>query len=233
MGLEIHHTTIEMFSPLWLKGLITTTIVAAVLIAAGKRNSEVRDVIRKVSGVFLLALAVLLHVYLMYLGTWSLQQSLPLQLCSLSGILSGIVLLWPNQTAYELLLYWGIPGAFYSLLTPEMTQGSGGLFVYEYYISHGGIIFSALYLSSAYQMRPRKNSWLKIFLYSQILLPVVGAADYLFDANYMYFRSKPEVSNPFVIGEWPWYIIGLELALLLHFFIVYLPFHYKRNTAIA
>ena len=37
---------------------------------------------------------------------------------------------------------------------------------------------------------------------------------------------KPIAKNPFLIGEWPWYIIGIELAALLHFFIVYLPFAY-------
>ena len=60
--------------------------------------------------------------------------------------------------AYELLLYWDIPGTFYSLLTPEMTQGEGGLFIHEYYISHGGIIFSALYLTIVYGMYPREFS---------------------------------------------------------------------------
>ena len=222
-----HHEVITMFSPLWWKGLLTIIFFITLVIYLGKKFSPLKEKIRIGCGVFLVAIAVLLHVYLIYHGRWNVQTSLPLQLCSLSGVLSGIVLLWRNQTAYELLLYWGIPGAFYSLLTPEMTQGSGGLFIYEYYISHGGIIFSALYLSIVVNMRPRKLSWLKIFFWSQFLLPVVGLADYYFEANYMYLRAKPEVENPFVIGVWPWYIAGLEVAMLVHFYLVYLPFYLR------
>ena len=33
----------------------------------------------------------------------NIQSSLPLNLCNLSGILSGLILLFPNQTAYEFL----------------------------------------------------------------------------------------------------------------------------------
>lgn len=224
---------IEMFSPLWWKFLSITILSITALIILGKKIPKLKEKIRLITGIMLLSLAILLHIYLIYLGKWNLRTSLPLQLCSISGILSGVVLLWREQTAYELLLYWGIPGAFYSLLTPEMTQGSGGLFIYEYYISHGGIIFSALYLSLVFQMRPRKHSWSKIFLYSQLLLPIVGLVDYLFDANYMYLRYKPEVQNPFVLGEWPWYIIGLEVAMFVHFYIVYLLFVlYKKSTSL-
>jgi len=35
------------------------------------------------------------------------------------------------------------------------------------------------------------------------------------------------VNNPFIIGEWPWYILILEAVGLLHFLIVYLPFGLK------
>src|SRR5437764_15110945 len=108
MRLTIHHTTIDMFSPLWQLGLGATIAAVTGLIIIGKANPAASEIIRKITGLLLVAIAVLLHIYLLYLGTWNVQTSLPLQLCSLSGILSGIVLLWRNQLAYELLLYWGI-----------------------------------------------------------------------------------------------------------------------------
>ena len=223
-----HHEVIEIFSPLWWKFLSATVITVAVLIFLGKKIPAAKEIIRKICGALLVAVSILLHVYLIYLVKWNLHTSLPLQVCSLSGILSGVVLLWHNQFTYELLLYWGIPGAFYSLLTPEMTQGSGTVFIYEYYISHGGIIFSALYLSMVYGMCPRKYSWLRIFLFSQLLLPVAGTADYFLNANYMYLRAKPEVQNIFFAGDWPWYILVLDAVMLFHFIIVYLAFKLKR-----
>jgi uncharacterized membrane protein YwaF len=44
----------------------------------------------------------------------------------------------------------------------------------------------------------------------------------------MYLAIKPNVENPFLIGDWPYYIIGLELAVVLHAILVYLPFYFKK-----
>lgn len=226
------HETIEMGSALWWRLLLSTLVIVALLILSGKRYPVARNAIRKISGWTLVAVALLLHVYLVYLGTWNIKTSLPLQLCSLSGILSGVVLLWNNPFAYELLLFWGIPGALYSLLTPEMTQGSGTVFIFEYYISHGGIIFSGLYLTIVYKMHPRKFSWLKVFLFTQLIIAVAGIADYFLEANYMYLRDKPLVSNPFIIGDWPWYIFMLEVAGIVHFYLLYLLIHLNSKKSL-
>ena len=79
-------------------------------------------------------------------------------------------------------------------------------------------------------MKPQTVSWWKVLLWSQILLPVIGLINWILNANYMYLSVKPIVNNPFLMGEWPWYIISIELASLLHFFIVYLPFVYLYHS---
>ena len=48
----------------------------------------------------------------------------------------------------------------------------------------------------------------------------------------MYLAHKPIADNPFLIGEWPWYIIGLELVLILHIAIIYLPFAIKKRFSV-
>ena len=48
----------------------------------------------------------------------------------------------------------------------------------------------------------------------------------------MYLAEKPMVDNPFLIGEWPWYIVGLELVLILHIAIIYLPFALKNRFSL-
>ena len=45
----------------------------------------------------------------------------------------------------------------------------------------------------------------------------------LLDANYMYLCQKPIVDNPLVIGEWPYYIIFIELIALINFWLLYQP----------
>ncbi len=135
------------------------------------------------------------------------------------------------QWLFEILYYWGIPGAFHSFLTPEYTLGSEGWMFIDYYLEHGGIWLGAFYLIFVYGMKPRKGSWWKIFLYSQLLVIFVSFLNMAIDANYMYTCEKPIVENPFVFGEWPWYFLGIELAGLLHFIIVYLPYGLKYRKA--
>ena len=227
----IPHETIEIFSLIWWQSNIATIGIIFTLLILGKWFSlENRERLAKFIGIILILRAIGIHFYWDYIGIWTIESSLPLHLCGLSSILSGTILFWRKQWVYECLFFWGIPGAFHSLLTPEFTVGTSGFLFYEYYISHGGIILSAIYLTWVLGMKPRQGSWLKIFLYSQLLLPVIGFINYMINANYMYLCIKPIANNPILIGEWPWYIISIELAGLLHFFIIYLPFGLRYRT---
>jgi hypothetical integral membrane protein (TIGR02206 family) len=192
-------------------------------------NQKTKEYIATTSGVLLLGVALFSPLYQWALGEWTPQSSLPLNLCSLSALLSGIVLLRPTQGAFEILLYWGLSGATYSLITPEMTLGYSDWNLVDYYVSHAGIIFSGLYLSLVCGMRPGRGSWQKVFLLTQFVALVVGIVDKLVGANYMYLMQKPAVSNPFFAGEWPWYILVLEVALLLHFYVIYLLFRNRKT----
>jgi hypothetical integral membrane protein (TIGR02206 family) len=223
------HVIVEILGDYWWKGVLFSTAGIFALLIIGKLIPQKnKNLFTVASGLSLVFINAFIHFYQISRGEWSAQSSLPLNLCSLSAILSGIVLLWRNQLAFEFLLYWGIPGAAYSILTPEMTLGNEGWYTYDYYISHAGIIFSALYLVWFLNMRPGPLSWWKVFLYSQILLITVGIIDKLIGANYMYALEPPVVDNPLVIGKWPWYILGFEVAGIFHFFLLYFFFR-KRS----
>ena len=201
------------------------------LLILGKfSNSKNKELLAKTIGSVLILREIVIHFYWYHLGIWTIESSLPLHLCGLSAILSGIVLFWRNQLAYECLYFWGLPGGFHSLLTPEFTHGTQGFLFFEYYLSHGGILLSALYLTLLLDMRPRKHSWWKIFLWSQFLIPIIGSINWFLNANYMYICDKPLAENPLLFGEWPWYFLGLELVAILHFFIIYLPFVSQNRT---
>ncbi len=229
----IPHETIPLFGRIWWQANLVTGVIILLIILLGKRSTPSQvNTLKKVIGIIMISRAVLIHPYLMYLNRWAVESSLPLQMCGVSAILAGVVMFTDNQWVYEFLWYWGIPGAFHSLLTPEFTSGKEGFLFMEYYLSHGGIIGAALFATIVLRRRPRKDSWWKVFLWSQLILPVIGGVNWLLDANYMYLCVKPIVNNPFIIGEWPWYILGLEVAGLLHFLVVYLPFgiQYRRQV---
>ena len=228
----IPHETLEIFSTLWWKSNSATLILIVVFLLLGWwTNHKNREKLAKFIGVVLIIRTIGVHSYWDYLGIWNIESSLPLHLCGLAAILSGVVIFWRKQLAYECLYFWGLTGAFHSLMTPEFTHGREGLLFYEYYLSHGGIILSAIYLSWILGMRPRKGAWWKIFLWSQLLVPIIGLINWSLNANYMYLCIKPIVNNPFLIGEWPWYFLGMECATIIHFFVIYLPFAYLYSSA--
>jgi len=230
----IPHETLEIFSSTWWQTNLITIGIIGLLIFLGKSiNKKNRELLAKLIGAILIFRTIGIHFYLNHLNLWTIESNLPLHLCGLSAILSGIVLFWRKQWAYECLYYWGLPGAFHSFLSPEFTSGTEGLLFFEYYLSHGGIFLSALYITLLLDMKPRKNSWWKIFLWSQLLIPTIGTINWILNANYMYMCTKPIAENPLLFGEWPWYFIGMEIAALLHFFIIYIPFisTYKTQSS--
>ena len=228
----IPHESLEIFSNLWWQTNLITIGTIILLLFLGKRaNPKQKEALAKAIGAVLIFRTVGVHFYWDYLDIWKIESSLPLHLCGLAAILSGLVLFWRKQIAYECLYYWGLPGAFHSIMTPEFTIGTYGLLFFEYYLSHGGIILSAIYLTWILGMRPRKGSWWKIFFWSQLLVPIIGSINWILDANYMYLCIKPIAQNPFLIGDWPWYLLGIEFVAIIHFFAIYLPFFYLYHSA--
>ena len=228
----VEHEFIDLFGRLWWTTNLSTAIIIFSLIYIGmKLPNEVQHKFGQVCGVFLILRNFWIHYYQIHLNLWTVESSLPLHLCGVSAILSGIVLVTRNQKLYELLFYWGIPGGYISIVTPEFTIGTQGWLFLDYYISHGGIIFAALYCTLIFRMRPSQGSWLRIFLWSQLFIPVVGVFNYLLGSNYMYINAPPEVENPFVVGDAPFHLIGFELAGFLHFWLLSLPFrkYYKES----
>lgn len=218
----LNHEILKPFSSLWWEAtLISTAFIAAIIWMFKNSNPEMRNFGRISLGIVLILLALLIHPYLFFLGKWSVQSSLPLHLCTFSGLLAGFIMIWPNKPGFEFLAYWGIPGGFHSILTPEFVHSSQGFLFIEYYMLHGGIILAPLFLSIVHDMKLRSGSWLKTFLWTQLAIPVVGTINWILGSNYMYLAEKPVADNPFIIGDWPWYILILEAACLIHFFIIY------------
>ena len=140
------HETIDLFTQeWWIVNFITiTTITLLLLYAKSLKNSRLIK-FTYLCGIFLCSRVIFMQFYQVYIDKWFAASSIPIHLCGLAAILSGLVILKRNQLAYECLFYWGLAGAFHSLLTPELTLGKSDSIIYaDYFISHGGIIFSAL-----------------------------------------------------------------------------------------
>ena len=214
----------------WRNNIITFSIIFSLLFI-GKKLNKKTNLFNLILGSILVIRIPWNQYYQFQIGQWDPQWSLPLQMCSLSSLFSGLILIIHNlninskykNLLFEFLLYWSV-GAFYSFITPQFTTGTEGLIYYDYYVSHGGILFSILFCRIYLGYKPRKSSWLKIFLYSQPILLIIHSINYLIggQANYFYTMYPPAVDNPLVIGAYPTHIILMNTFALIHFYFIYL-----------
>ena len=224
------HIVMQPFSSDWfLWNSVTLFVVAFIILVSLNSKPSFKTKLAYLMGIVVALEFFLIQYYYIQQGIWTVQDSLPFHLCRLMWFLSLFAILARKQIAFELLLFVGMIGGIHSMFTPEFTHGISPILMLDYFIVHGGLILIPLYCVFVLGMRPRKNAWYKSILYLQIFVVGVALIDYFLGANYMYLVLKPEVENPFLIGNWPYYIIGLELATLLHAFLVYLPFYYKNH----
>ncbi|PHX91546.1 MAG: TIGR02206 family membrane protein [Flavobacteriales bacterium] len=220
-NLNSHHWIIPLGSPTHIViNIVFWTIFLLYLVFSGRVSEKIRMGMGQFIGILALANFAYGQLNEIDKGIWTLKLSLPLQLCSLSSLLAGYTILRGSQIGYEFLIYWGA-GAIQSYVTPEITNGEGLFNLFDYCISHGCIILGSVYLSLRMGYKPRKGSWWKVFLYTQLVLPIIGGINWILGANYMFLCQKPLANNPFVMGEWPWYLLGLELVIIVHFYVFY------------
>ena len=225
------NVAVQPLSELWWGGLISSTsAILFLLLLFNKSLKSYQLLFMKSLSIMLFFSWIYGHYNAMFISnSWSLEYNLPLHLCRIS-IIIGMIALWkPKQWMYEWLLFLSIPSGIHSILTPEFTQGISTYLIFDFYLVHASLIFIPLFLTFNRGMLPRRNAWKRMFLYVQIPLSIIFPLNFYLGSNYMYLAHKPIADNPFLIGEWPWYIACLELVLILHIAIIYLPFAIKKR----
>lgn len=188
--------------------------------------------------VFLICRMLVFHLVALTLGVWDVEHILPFHLCGIASLMCIFILFKYNQSIYEFLLLLGMPGAVWALLTPQINIHEPFYMYIDYFINHAMIIFVPIYLTFYHGKKPRKKSYLKIFITMNLLvIPLVLVINIFLkkflsveSVNYMYLMSPPQADNPLIINGWS-YMIGLELVALIHMFLVYsfFTFIYNRN----
>ena len=232
----ITHKLIPPFSiEWWVYNVITFFLIVITIWIGDKLSSKNEKTLTLGIACLFIFEFFFMDFYNIYIGMWSLQDSLPLHLCGIMWFFAIYMLITKKQWAFELLLFIGMPGGIHSLLTPELTHGVSLIHKIDFFLAHGGLILAPFYAIFVLKMWPRKSSWIFSFLKLQLLVITVGALNYLLESNYMYLAKPPIANNPLIpnensfFGQWPYYIIIFEIAVLLHAFLINLPFLLKEK----
>ena len=212
--------TIDLFTQEWVvNNLFSAAVVFSTLTLAKRAQAtRVDQLLSFMSGVLFVSF-IYENVFYNVNDNWTLQNNLPLHLCGISSLICMFFPLIKNKKPWlEFVFYSGIIGGFQSLFTPQMNHYDGNPIMYLlYYVDHLSIIIIPLIMYFHLKIELGLFSWLKALLWLNILAGLIMPLNFYLDANYMYLNRPPDVDNPFIIGQWPYYILNLEVVALLLF----------------
>ena len=127
------------------------------------------------------------------------------------------------------LFYCGLWGGLMAILTAQINDYDGSIFKYlQSYSSHGTIILIPLYMFHHLEYELTKFSWLRVLLILNILMLIIIPFNFEVGSNYMYLAEAPNIKNPLVFGDWPYYILNWEFFILILFYLSYVLFTRKK-----
>ena len=215
---------IEFLSSEWIRNTSFAVLIILSYLLFGKflkTNDKLK--FAKIISIILIITTITGHSRNIINGYWNISENLPLQLCGISNLIACFILFIPkNKTLFEFFYYAGIIGAIQAFLTPQINNFDGTNYEYvEYYISHGGILLLPIYMFNNLGYKLRKFSWLKVLIYLNILLVFIMPLNFKINSNYMYLAYPPNVDNPLIIGEWPYYVMYWEIIIVIFTYTLY------------
>lgn len=205
------------------------------LAALTRRQAALDKPVRWLLAALIIADRILWLVLIEREGWVSAQNLLPMHLCDWASIAAAITLIWPNQRSYELAYFWAFAGTLQAMLTPELAVDFPDLRFVVFFVSHGTVITSVLYLTLARGMRPYPSSIPRAAAWSLVYMATAMAINALAGTNFGYLRTKPFTHSLFdYLAPWPWYIPELVLIGIVSLLIYYAPFFiwdHRRKAA--
>jgi hypothetical integral membrane protein (TIGR02206 family) len=184
---------------------------------------------------------IILNIFYLVIDAYRIGHHLPFHLCGMSVVLIPFMFFITNEkakkTLYELIFFWGLGGATQALLTPDIGVFNFPHFRYfSFFISHGAIVASAIYITFIKGYKPTIKSVGKVLLFTNALILLMFGVNYLaqfappYEVGNYFFLSYPPVDGSVIdvmvdiFGPAPRYVIGLEIMGILIFTALYLPF---------
>ncbi len=202
----------------WVRNNLIALISMLSVLALGRfLNKKQNTYVLYAMGLILVFSSIYSPLRSYLIGNWNTATDLPLHLCGISGLICAILpFLKRKQVLFDFVFYTGIIGGIMSMLTPQMNSYDGSQFAYlEYYVRHSIILVMPIYFLQNYGMELTKKSMIRTFIALNVLLAIIMPFNFYVGGNYMYLAEPPQVKNPLVIGEWPYYVLWFEVFMIV------------------
>ncbi|PMB03359.1 TIGR02206 family membrane protein [Fischerella thermalis CCMEE 5273] len=160
------------------------------------------------------------HVWNAWNRQWTLQHSLPLQLCSVTMLLSAVLLVTRSPRLFPFVYFCGWAGALQALLTPVLEFSYPHFRFFHFFIAHGAILWMIVYMIRVEGFRVGFRSIVPVLLQLNLLALLVWVVNAVTGGNYLFVSRKPEY--PSLLDSW--YLLSLEVVAVGMFVLLWLPF---------
>ncbi len=152
---------------------------------------------------------------------------------SASIVLSIWLLISYNQKVMDVLFYWGLIMVPQAIITPGIYRyGFPHLRFFHIFLIHFMVLFTVIYYMKVEKKRLSKPHLKYVIIMTHLYAFGVFVVNMIFSTNYMFIGRKtnlPSLIN--YLGEWPYYIISLDVIMILLFVVLNkLYLRYERNN---
>ena len=223
--MDTQNYIIEFMSDEWIRNTIISVCLILIILFLSNNffNKDQKLKIVKILSLFMIIMTVTDHSRNIMNGLWNVSDNLPLHMCGLTNLIACSVLFTKlNKRVFEFFYFAGIIGGIQAFLTPQINNFDGSTFEYiSYHTSHAGIILIPIFLLINLNYSITKFSWFRVWVYLNIIIAFIIPFNFQIDSNYMYLASPPDVDNPLLIGEWPYYIFFWEIIVIMFAYTLY------------
>ena len=223
--MDTQNYIIEFMSNEWIRNTIISVCVMFIILFMSNNifNKDQKLKIVKILSLLMIIMTITDHSRNIINGLWNVSDNLPLHMCGLTNLIACSVLFTKlNKRVFEFFYFAGIIGGIQAFLTPQINNFDGSTFEYiSYHTSHAGIILIPIFLLTNLKYSITKFSWFRVWIYLNIIIAFIMPLNFQIDSNYMYLASPPNVDNPLLIGDWPYYIFFWEIIVILFTYTLY------------
>jgi len=157
--------------------------------------------------------------------TWTLQETLPLHLCSIM-IWFSIYGLWKRKRwAFTLMYFFGIAGAIQAIITPDATYAFPHFRFLNTIFSHSLLVTAGFWVVFVEGYRPRMKDLWSAYATINVYAVAMIFVNQALGSRYLYMGQKPETASLMdIFPPWPYYFPILEALMFLIMLGMYLPF---------
>ena len=194
-------------------GVISTVLCIAVAWVYSKSSEKLKRIIIQAVSYLVIFNEVAFQINMVFYGIWSIETSLPLEMCYVSALLIPFYSMNNKSRALKNWFFFaGFCGSLFAFINTNLSEFEQIYISIHYFFAHGLVIFIALsIIADGY--RPAWKDYFDVIKWTTVLVLIIIIIDILLGSNYMFTFEKPEGINfTLLMPGWPFYFLIMLLV---------------------